>query len=275
MKEFSITKNISIGRKLPLLIAGPCAIENEKTPFQTAEALKKLSETLKVPFVFKASYDKANRTSGNSFRGIGMKKGLDVLKKIKKDLQLPILTDIHQVSEIKEVAEVADIIQIPAFLCRQTDLLKEAAKTKLTVNIKKGQFMSPDDMQYAVEKITGEKNQKVFVTERGTSFGYHNLVVDMRGLAIMRKNTPVIFDLTHSVQIPGGLKGKSGGAKEFIPTLGRAAAAAGVDGFFIETHPNPNEALSDGPNMIPLNEMENILKQLLDVWFLVKAKNYA
>ena len=275
MKEFSIAKNISVGGKLPLLIAGPCAIENEKTPFRTAEALKKLSEKLKVPFVFKASYDKANRTSGNSFRGIGMKKGLEVLKKIKKDLQVPILTDVHQVSEVKDVAEVADIIQIPAFLCRQTDLLKETAKTKLTVNIKKGQFMSPDDMQYAVEKITAEKNQKVFVTERGTTFGYHNLVVDMRGLAILRKQTPVIFDLTHSVQIPGGLKGKSGGAKEFVPLLGRAAAAAGIDGFFIESHPNPNVALSDGPNMIPLNEMEYLLTQLLDIWHLVKEKNYA
>lgn len=275
MKEFSITKDISVGGNRPLLIAGPCAIENEKTPYETSVSLKKLSEKLKIQFVFKASYDKANRTSGNSFRGIGMKKGLEVLKKIKNELQIPILTDVHQVSEIKDVAQVADIIQIPAFLCRQTDLLKEAAKTNLTVNLKKGQFISPDDMQYAVEKISSEKNSKVFVTERGTTFGYHNLVVDMRGLSIMRNNTPVVFDLTHSVQIPGGLKGKSGGAKEFIPILGRAAAAAGVDGFFIETHTNPDTALSDGPNMIPLDEMENLLSQLLDIWFLVKEKKYA
>lgn len=275
MKEIQIAKGVSIGGKQPLLIMGPCAIENEKITFQTAESLKKLSEKLKVPFVFKASYDKANRTSGDSFRGIGMKKGLDVLRKIKSDLKVPVLTDVHATNEIGAVAQVADILQIPAFLCRQTDLLKEAAKTNLTVNIKKGQFMSPDDMQYAVEKITSEKNSKVFITERGTSFGYHNLVVDMRGLAIMRKFVPVVFDLTHSIQIPGGLKGKSGGAREFAPLLGRAAAAAGIDGFFIETHPDPGSALSDGANMIPLSEMEGLLKQLVDIWYLVKEKKYA
>lgn len=266
---------VSVGGKQPLLIMGPCAIENEKITFHTAETLKKLSEKLKVPFVFKASYDKANRTSGNSFRGLGMKKGIEVLKKIKYNLKIPVLTDVHQTNEVNVAAEVADVLQIPAFLCRQTDLLKEAARTNCAVNIKKGQFMSPNDMEYAVEKVTLEKNPRVFITERGTSFGYHNLVVDMRGLSIMRKFAPVVFDLTHSVQIPGGLKGRSGGMPVFAPLLGRAAAAAGVDGFFIETHPDPANALSDGANMIPLNKIENLVEQLLTIWYLVKEKKYA
>lgn len=274
MKPFSITNKITIGANKPILIAGPCAIEDEKIPLQAAEFLKTLTEKLSVPFIFKASYDKANRTSGNSFRGIGIKKGLKVLEKIKKEFQIPVLTDVHETSQVKDVSAVADVLQIPAFLCRQTDLLKAAAKTNCTVNIKKGQFVSPDDMKYAVEKVTEEKNQKVFVTERGTALGYHNLVVDMRGLSIMRNFCPVVFDLTHSVQVPGGLQGKSGGAIKFAPVLGRAAAAAGVDGFFIETHPNPAKALSDGPNMFPLSEMKNLLSQLLDIWYLVKEKKY-
>lgn len=275
MKKFQITNGVSVGGKQPLFIMGPCAIESEKITFRTAETLRKLSEKLKIPFVFKASYDKANRTSGDSFRGLGMKKGLELLRKIKLNFKIPVLTDVHQTNEVSLAAEVADILQIPAFLCRQTDLLKEAAKSGCAVNIKKGQFMSPDDMEYAVEKITSENNQRVFITERGTSFGYHNLVVDMRGLAIMRKFSPVIFDITHSIQIPGGLKGRSGGARQFAPVLGRAAAAAGVDGFFIETHPNPANALSDGANMIPLNKIETLVEQLLAIWYLVKEKKYA
>ncbi|MDH5380702.1 MAG: 3-deoxy-8-phosphooctulonate synthase, partial [Cyclobacteriaceae bacterium] len=230
------------------------------------ETLKRLSDDLGINYVFKASFDKANRTSAGSFRGHGFDEGLNILRKIKEQVGVPIVTDVHETIQMKAVAEVADVIQIPAFLCRQTDLLIAAGETQRTVNVKKGQFMAPEDMEYAVSKISGTGNNKIALTERGASFGYHNLVVDFRSLPVMRNFAPVIFDVTHSVQQPGGAGGKSGGQREFAPYLARAAAATGVDGFFIETHPNPEVALSDGPNMIPLNEMKGFLQMLLKYW---------
>lgn len=249
-----------------LLISGPCVVESKSVVFRTCEALKKITDKLKIPFIFKSSYIKANRTSANSFRTIGVDEALKILSAVKKEFEVPILTDVHSVTEIPAAAEVADVLQIPAFLSRQTELLEAAGKSGRIVNIKKGQFLAPEDMQYQAKKVASTGNRKIFLTERGTTFGYHNLVVDMRSLVIMRKSGyPVIFDATHSVQMPSKEKGVSGGIPEFIRPLARAAAAAGVDGFFIETHPEPKKALSDASSMLKLDQMENLLKQLVQI----------
>lgn len=254
------------GELRPVIIAGPCAVESQETCLAVAKHMLKVCEKLGLPYVFKSSYDKANRTSGTSFRSIGFEKSLSILAVVKQSLNIPVLTDIHETAQVNEVASVADILQIPAFLCRQTDLIWKAAETGRVINIKKGQFMAPEDMAYAVEKAQQKENHKVFLTERGASYGYHNLVVDMRALPIMRQFAPVVFDVTHSIQMPGGMGGSSGGKKEFAPYLACAAAAVGVDGFFIETHPNPESALSDGANMIPLNKMGDFLSMIVDIW---------
>lgn len=249
-----------------LLISGPCVVESKSVVFRTCEALKKITDKLKIPFIFKSSYIKANRTSANSFRTIGVDEALKILSAVKKEFEVQILTDVHSVTEIPAAAEVADVLQIPAFLSRQTELLEAAGKSGRIVNIKKGQFLAPEDMQYQAKKVASTGNRKIFLTERGTTFGYHNLVVDMRSLVIMRKSGyPVIFDATHSVQMPSKEKGVSGGIPEFIRPLARAAAAAGVDGFFIETHPEPKKALSDASSMLKLDQMENLLKQLVQI----------
>ncbi len=265
-KSFEISPGITIGGDRPLLMAGPCAIESDEIVMQTAEHLANITHKLNIHFVFKSSYDKANRTAGTSFRSIGFEKALEILHNVKSQLHIPVITDVHETIQVAAVAKVVDILQIPAFLCRQTDLVVAAAKTGKTLNIKKGQFMAPEDMQHIVAKAQAVGNSRVILTERGSTFGYHNLVVDMRSLPIMRQFAPVVFDVTHSVQMPGGMGGVSGGQRQFAPYLARAAAAAGVDGFFIETHPDPDHALSDGPNMIPLTKMEEFLRMILDVW---------
>lgn len=265
-KPVTITDSISIGGSRLVLFAGPCAAESYDICMETGTEVQRICKQLDIDYIFKASFDKANRTSSGSYRGPSMEGGLEILSRVKKDLGVPIVTDVHESYQCAEVAEVVDVLQIPAFLCRQTDLLIAAAKTGKAVKVKKGQFMAPADMKYAVDKVREAGNEKVFLTERGTSFGYHNLVVDIRSLPIMRQYTPVVFDVTHSIQQPGGLGGKSGGQREFAPYLTRAAAAAGVDGFFIETHPNPAKALSDGPNMVPLNEMEEFLRMIKKYW---------
>ena len=250
------------------LIAGPCVIESEEHALRMAEIIKGVTRSLNFPFIFKASYDKANRTSIRSYRGPGTKEGLRILKKIKDEVHIPVLTDVHQVADVAAVAEVVDVLQIPAFLCRQTDLIVAAALSGRPVNIKKGQFVSPWDMRHAVEKCRDAGNTLVFVTERGSSFGYNNLVVDMRSLAIMRKFAPVVFDATHSVQLPSASHGDedgpavSGGQPEFIPVLSRAAVAAGVDGIFMEVHDNPKEAKSDGANALDTRNLRGVLKEL-------------
>ncbi len=258
--------NVRIGSGDLFLIAGPCVIESEKHALFMAEVIKGITRALNVPFIFKASYDKANRTSIRSFRGPGLVEGLRILKKVKDEIHVPVLTDVHDVHDVAKVAEVADILQIPAFLCRQTDLVVAAAMTDRVVNIKKGQFVSPWDMKHVVEKCRTAGNDKVFVTERGASFGYNNLVVDMRSLAIMRKFAPVVFDATHSVQLPSsqadGDQAVSGGQPEFIPVLARAAVAAGVDGVFLEVHDNPKEAKSDGANALESTKLRGLLKEL-------------
>lgn len=269
-EKVKVTDNITLGGDKMVLFAGPCAAESYDICMEVGTKVKALTESMGIQYVFKASFDKANRTSAGSYRGPSMEGGLQILERVKKDLKVPIVTDVHESYQCAEVAHVADVLQIPAYLCRQTDLLKAAGKTGKAVKVKKGQFMSPEDMQYAVAKVRGEGNDKVFLTERGTMFGYNNLVVDMRSLPIMRQYTPVVFDVTHSVQRPGGLGGKSGGDRQFTPYLAKAAAAAGVDGFFIETHPNPEKALSDGPNMIPLHEMEEFLKEIMNFWNLAR-----
>lgn len=266
IQRVAVTDTITIGGEQLVLASGPCAVENDQTPLQIAEEMCRITGELGIGYIFKASYDKANRTSHTSFRSIGFDKALDVLKQVRDTYNVPILTDVHEPQQVAAVAEVASVLQIPAFLCRQTDLLQAAGETGLPVKIKRGQFMAPEDMQYAVNKITATGNDKVILTERGVSFGYHNLVVDMRALPIMRQYAPVIFDVTHSVQLPGGGGGKSSGARHFAPYLARAAAGAGVDGFFIETHPTPPDALSDGPNMIPLSEMHAFLDMLQTIW---------
>src|SRR5688500_16012450 len=264
--KVQITDNIVLGGDRMVLFAGPCAAESYDICMEVGANVKMLCETLGIDYIFKSSFDKANRTSSGSYRGPSKEGGLEILARVKKELKVPLVTDVHESNQCEAVAEIADVLQIPAFLCRQTDLLKAAAKTGRAVKIKKGQFMAPEDMQFAVDKVRGEGNQNVFLTERGASFGYHTLVVDMRSLPIMRQYTPVIFDVTHSVQQPGGKGGSSGGQREFAPFLARAAAAAGVDGFFIETHPMPEKALSDGPNMIPLHEMEEFLSMIKRYW---------
>ena len=264
--KVQITDKITLGGDRMVLFAGPCAAESFDICFETGSKVKELCQKLGIDYVFKSSFDKANRTSSGSYRGPSKEGGLEILARVKKELNVPIVTDVHESYQCAEVAEVADVLQIPAFLCRQTDLLKAAARTGKAVKVKKGQFMAPEDMKYAVDKVRGEGNDKVFLTERGVSFGYHTLVVDMRSLPIMRQYSPVIFDVTHSIQQPGGKGGSSGGQREFAPFLARAAAAVGVDGFFIETHPNPEKALSDGPNMIPLHEMEDFLNMIKKYW---------
>jgi 2-dehydro-3-deoxyphosphooctonate aldolase (KDO 8-P synthase) len=262
--------DVRIGSGDVFLIAGPCVIESEEHAIRMAEIIKGVTRALEFPFIFKVSYDKANRTSIRSFRGPGVKEGLRILKKIKDEVQLPVLTDVHEVADVAKVAEVADVLQIPAFLCRQTDLVVAAALSGRAVNIKKGQFVSPWDMRYAVEKCREAGNTQVFLTERGTSFGYNNLVVDMRSLPIMRKFAPVVFDATHSVQLPSaqvdeGSPAVSGGQPEFIPVLARAAVAAGVDGVFLEVHDNPKVAKSDGANALESTKLREVLKELLAV----------
>ena len=263
---FKITDTVALQDDAPIIFSGPCAVESYDVVKQTAQTLKQITHDLALPFVFKASYDKANRTSHTSFRSIGFDKALDILQAVKDEVGVPILMDVHEPNQIERVADVADVLQIPAFLCRQTDLIQEAGRSGLPVKIKRGQFMAPEDMQYAVDKVKAVDNDRVLLTERGVTFGYHNLVVDMRALPIMRQYAPVIFDTTHSIQMPGGKQGSSGGQREFAPFLARGAAAVGVDGFFIETHPQPSTALSDGPNMIPLANMPDFLQSLLTVW---------
>ncbi|GAA0193013.1 3-deoxy-8-phosphooctulonate synthase [Fulvivirga kasyanovii] len=270
-ERVNITENINLGGDRLVLFAGPCAAESYDICMETGTKVKEVCQQLDIDYVFKASFDKANRTSAGSYRGKGLDSGLEILSKVKKDLNVPVVTDIHESYQAKEVAEVVDVLQIPAFLCRQTDLLLAAAETGKMVKVKRGQFMAPEDMKYAVDKVRGAGNPNVCLTERGVSFGYHNLVVDMRALPTMRQYAPVVFDVTHSVQQPGGAGGTSGGQRQFAPYLGRAAAAVGVDGFFIETHPNPSKALSDGPNMVPLDEIEGFLKMLKEVWMLGKS----
>ncbi len=259
-KEITIA-DIKIGGNNPLfIIAGPCAIESEDVVFHTAEKLKEICSSLKLPLIFKSSYDKANRTSISSFRGPGLQKGLEILSRVKSKYSVPILSDVHNVEEINQASEVLDVIQIPAFLCRQTDLILIVSKTGKPVNIKKGQFIAPWDVKNIIEKITSTGNQKILITERGTSFGYNNLVVDFRSFPIMRSfGYPVVFDVTHSLQLPGGMGKSSGGQREFAEYFARAAAAAGVDGLFIEVHPEPDKALCDGPNMIKLDEIKEML----------------
>jgi len=262
--------DIHIGSGDLFLIAGPCVIESEEHAIRMAEIIKGVTKSLDFPFIFKASYDKANRTSIRSYRGPGLKEGLRILKKIKNELNLPVLTDVHETADVAKVAEVVDVLQIPAFLSRQTDLVVAAALSGRVVNIKKGQFVDPWDMRHAVEKCREAGNAQVFLTERGASFGYNNLVVDMRSLPIMRKFAPVVFDATHSVQLPssqGDDKGPavSGGQPEFIPVLARAAVAAGVDGVFMEVHDNPKEAKSDGANALESTKLRGVLKELLAV----------
>ena len=268
-------EGVRIGSGDLFLIAGPCVIESEKHALFMAEVIKGVTRSLNVPFIFKASYDKANRTSMRSFRGPGLAEGLRILKKVKDEVHIPVLTDVHEVKDVPKVAEVVDVLQIPAFLCRQTDLIVAAGMTERVVNIKKGQFVSPWDMRHAVEKCRAAGNDRVFVTERGSSFGYNNLVVDMRSLAIMRKFAPVVFDATHSVQLPSASADAdhavSGGQPEFIPLLARAAIAAGVDGVFMEVHDNPKEAKSDGANALESTKLRGVLKELLAVQRAVAA----
>ena len=248
------------------LIAGPCVIESESLCLKVARTLSKACDQLGITYVFKASYDKANRTSGKSRRGPGLKEGLRILKAVREKVGVPILTDVHDVAQSTSAAEVVDIIQIPAFLCRQTDLITAAVKTSAIVNLKKGQFLSPQEMSQVVLKAESAGGKMMLVTERGTTFGYNNLVSDMRSIPVMKQSGyPVVFDATHSVQMPGGRGDKSGGNGEFAPVLARAAVAAGVNGLFIETHPTPEKAWSDGPNMVPLNKMRRLLQQLLKI----------
>lgn len=261
-----IREGVVLGAEKPVLFAGPCAVESLDICLEIGKKVKAWAEEHGFSYVFKASFDKANRTSSGSFRSIGMDKSLEVLQKVGKELNVPLVTDIHESYQAAEVAKVVDVLQIPAFLCRQTDLLLAAGNTGKAVKIKRGQFMAPEDMQFAVKKVRSTGNENVCLTERGFSLGYHNLVVDMRGLPIMRQFAPVVFDVTHSVQQPGGQGGSSGGQREFAPFLARAAAATGIDGFFIETHPEPAKALSDGPNLIPLHRMGDFLKMLKESW---------
>ncbi len=269
--------SLRLGGNNPLfLIAGPCVIESESHARSMAERISKIAADAGVPYIFKASYDKANRSSVKAFRGPGLSEGLRILAKIKSDLRLPILTDIHDASQAAPAAEVADILQIPAFLSRQTDLLVAAAKTSRIVNVKKAQFLSPWDMGNVVEKITAAGNTQIILTERGASFGYNNLVVDMRSFPVLAKfGYPVVYDVTHSVQLPGGQGHASGGQPEFIEPLARAGVATGVDGIFLETHDNPATALSDGPNALPLSQLPQLLAHLKDLSTLVRRWSHA
>ncbi len=248
------------------LIAGPCVVESEALQLDTAGTLKEITGKLGIHFIFKSSFDKANRTSEKSFRGLGMEKGLRILSEVKRQMSVPVLTDVHEYTPLGEVASIVDVLQTPAFLCRQTDFIHNVCSAGKPVNIKKGQFLSPWDMKNVVEKARSTGNQQIMVCERGASFGYNNLVSDMRSLAVMREtNCPVVFDATHSVQLPGGQGSKSGGQREFVPVLARAAVAVGVSGLFMETHPDPEKALSDGPNAWPLGQMEALLETLKEL----------
>ena len=269
-----------VGLERPLfLIAGPCVVESEQLQIDVAGQLKEITSALGVPFIFKSSYDKANRSSGTSFRGPGMDKGLEILAKVKRELAVPVLTDVHRDEEIAAAAAVVDVLQTPAFLCRQTDFIRAVAQSGKPVNIKKGQFLAPHDMTNVLDKAragardAGLSEDRFLACERGASFGYNNLVSDMRSLAIMRETgAPVVFDATHSVQLPGGQGTSSGGQREFVPVLARAAVAVGIAGIFMETHPRPAEALSDGPNAVPLRHMRALLEQLVELDRAVKAR---
>ncbi len=271
-----------IGLEQPFfLIAGPCVVESEQLQMDTAGALKEIAASLGIPFIFKSSYDKANRSSGTSFRGPGMNRGLEILAKVKRELNLPILTDVHSEAEIATVAAVVDVLQTPAFLCRQTDFIHAVAQSGKPVNIKKGQFLAPGDMKNVIDKARAAAREKgldpdsFMACERGASFGYNNLVSDMRSLAIMRETgAPVVFDATHSVQLPGGQGTSSGGQREMVPVLARAAVAVGVAGLFMETHPDPTKAMSDGPNAVPLKHMKALLETLLDLDRVTKKNGY-
>jgi len=265
--------NLTIGEEGPLfLIAGPCVVESEEITLQVASFLKEIGELLEIPVIFKSSYDKANRTSVHSYRGPGLEAGLKVLQRVKERTGLPVLSDVHETSEIEKVSAVLDVIQIPAFLCRQTDLLVKAGLTGLPINIKKGQFLSPWEMGQAVEKVTSTGNHSLLLTERGTSFGYNNLVVDIRSIAVMKGfGYPVVFDATHSIQLPGGAGTRSGGQREYLEPLAKAAVAAGADGVFMEVHPNPDSALCDGPNSIPLDRVKPLLALLKEIHGLVRS----
>ncbi len=256
-----------VGLEKPFfLMAGPCVIESESMALETAGLLKEITSRLNIPFIYKSSFDKANRTSDKSFRGLGIAEGLRILAKVKQEIGVPIVTDVHEDSPLDEVADVVDVLQTPAFLCRQTNFIQKVAATNKPVNIKKGQFLAPWEMKHVVEKAKASGNQQIMVCERGVSFGYGNLISDMRSLVIMRETQcPVVFDATHSVQQPGTLAAGTGGQREFIPVLARAAVAVGVAGLFMETHPDPNQALSDGPNSWPLAKMEELLKILLEI----------
>jgi 2-dehydro-3-deoxyphosphooctonate aldolase (KDO 8-P synthase) len=265
-------RNVKIGGGLPfVLIAGPCVVENEKMILDTAEQIKKITSKLNIPFIFKSSYKKANRTSLNSFKGIGDSKAIQILKKAGENFNTPILTDVHSIDEVSEAIQCADVLQIPAFLCRQTELLLAAGETGKVVNVKKGQFLSPHDMKHAIEKVESTGNKKILLTERGTTFGYNNLVVDMKSLIIMREfGYPVVMDATHSVQLPGS-DGKTGGEAKFIKPLAKAAAAVGIDALFLEVHPNPAEALSDAESQLPLNELGELLIEIKEIDSLTKS----
>lgn len=266
---------IKIGQGHPfVLIAGPCVIESRKSTLKMAGDIVKIARQLRIPFVFKASFDKANRTSVNSFRGPGMAEGLEILREVKKCFGVPVVSDVHDIGQIDAAAEVLDIIQIPAFLCRQTDLLLAAARTGRVVNVKKGQFLAPWDMRSLVKKLESTGNKRILLTERGVSFGYNNLVTDFTGLQIMRETGyPVVYDVTHSVQQPGGLGDKTGGRSEFIPLLARCGVAAGVDAIFMETHTDPSRSLSDGPNMLPIAKLGALLKTMIGIDRLVKGRS--
>ena len=262
-----------VGLDKPLfLIAGPCVIESEAMALETSSKLKEITDSLGIPFIYKSSFDKANRSSGTSFRGPGIEEGLRILQLVKEQVGVPVLTDVHEDTPMDEVASVVDVLQTPAFLCRQTNFILKVAATGKPVNIKKGQFLAPGDMKNVVDKARQTGNENIMVCERGASFGYNNLVSDMRSLAIMREsNCPVVFDATHSVQLPGGQGTCSGGQREHIPVLARAAVAAGISGLFMETHPNPAEALSDGPNAWPLDTMQSLLETLMSIDKVVKS----
>ena len=264
MNDFEIG-TVRVGSPSLFLIAGPCVIESETHARFVADSIQRITSDLNVPYIFKASYDKANRTSAAGFRGPGLEQGAKILRRIAEATGLPVITDVHQPDDCERVAEAVDVLQIPAFLCRQTDLLLAAARTGRAVNIKKGQFVAPWDMSYAVDKVTGAGNSRVLLTERGFCFGYNNLVVDMRSLAVMRKIAPVVFDGTHSVQTPSSAGGQSGGQPEFIPVLARAAVAAGVDGIFLEVHDDPAHAKSDGANALNLKDLRLLLESLLAI----------
>lgn len=269
IKNFEISNNEKF-----ILLAGPCSIESEELVMEVAETMGELTEKLNIPYIFKSSFDKANRTSINSYRGLGIEKGLKILQKVKERYNLPIVTDIHLPEQAKMVSEVADVIQIPAFLCRQTDLLVAAAKTNKIINVKKAQFLAPNDMKNVIQKIKDSGNDKIMLCERGTSFGYNNLVVDMTGMLEMKKfKYPIIFDATHSVQKPGGNGTSTSGNREYVKYLSRAAISLGIAGLFIETHPDPDNAKSDGPNMVKLSEMETLLKEVKYIDEFIKGEN--